>query len=123
MAGACFSGLYGYMVPTDVFTLNWSIIPLAIAIFGGVDSSIGPLVGAVALRMVEEQARDLISDNGYQVVYGAVIVLSILAMPGGLVGAVRAAGRRLRREGRRIDDGNGVGARSELGDVRGLESA
>src|SRR5690606_17980497 len=37
IAGALYGGLYGYVVPTDVFTIHWSVIPLAIVILGGMD--------------------------------------------------------------------------------------
>jgi branched-chain amino acid transport system permease protein len=93
IAGACYGGLYGYVVPTDVFTLNWSVLPLAIVILGGMDTTLGPLLGAFLLRALEELARYYIGGVGYQVVYGAVIILFVLLMPGGIVGLI--SGRRL----------------------------
>jgi len=86
IAGACFTGLYGYVIPDDVFNTNWNVLPLAAAILGGMDSTIGPLLGAVALRVLEELARHVVGGVGYQVVYGAVIIAVIVGMPGGLVG-------------------------------------
>jgi branched-chain amino acid transport system permease protein len=95
VAGACYAGLYGYIIPEDVFTANWSVLPLAVTILGGMDTTLGPIVGAVALRVLEELARHWIGGVGYQVVYGAVIILFIVGMPHGLVGAARGW-RRLR---------------------------
>lgn len=89
IAGACYAGLYGYVIPEDVFTPNWSILPLAITILGGMDTTLGPVVGAVVLRLLEEIARQVVGGVGYQVVYGAVIILFIVGMPQGLVGAAR----------------------------------
>ena len=86
LAGACYGGLYGYVVPSDVFTTNWSVLPLAVAILGGVDTTLGPVLGAVLLKMVEESARSIIGGAGYQAVYGAVIILFVVAMPHGLAG-------------------------------------
>ena len=43
-------GLYGYVIPEDVFTTNWSVLPLAVAILGGMDTTLGPIIGAVVLR-------------------------------------------------------------------------
>ena len=88
LAGACYGGLYGYVVPSDVFTTNWSVLPLAVAILGGVDTTLGPVLGAVLLKMVEEGARSVIGGAGYQAVYGAVIILFVVAMPQGLAGLV-----------------------------------
>jgi branched-chain amino acid transport system permease protein len=94
LAGACYGGLYGYVVPGDVFTSNWSIMPLAIAILGGMDTTAGPLLGAIVLRALEELARVWIGGIGYQVVYGAVIIAFVLALPRGLMGFIgKFAGR------------------------------
>lgn len=93
IAGACYAGLYGYVIPEDVFTPNWSVLPLAVSILGGMDTTLGPILGAVVLRLLEEVARHLVGGTGYQVVYGAVIILFILLLPKGLVGGIG----RLRR--------------------------
>jgi branched-chain amino acid transport system permease protein len=88
IAGACYAGLYGYVIPEDVFTPNWSILPLAISILGGMDTTLGPILGAVVLRVLEEVARHFVGGVGYQVVYGAVIILFIVVLPRGLVGGL-----------------------------------
>lgn len=90
LAGACYGGLYGYVTPTDVYTVNWSVMPLAVAVLGGMDTTFGPLLGAIILRILEEVARDLIGGIGYQVVYGAVIILFVLALPRGITGALKS---------------------------------
>jgi len=89
IGGALYGGLYGYVVPTDVFTTNWSVLPLAIVILGGMDTTLGPLLGAILIRALEEVARAHIGGVGYQVTYGAVIILFVLLMPSGLVGLFR----------------------------------
>ena len=89
IAGGCYGGLYGYVVPTDVFTLNWSVVPLAASILGGMDTTFGPLLGAVLLRGLEELARTMIGGVGYQVVYGAVIILFIVLLPRGIISLFR----------------------------------
>jgi branched-chain amino acid transport system permease protein len=94
LAGACYCGLYGYVIPDDVFTTNWNVLPLAVTILGGMDTTLGPVVGAVVLRILEEIARHLVGGVGYQVVYGAVIILFIVGMPEGLVGFARQLARR-----------------------------
>jgi branched-chain amino acid transport system permease protein len=89
LAGACYGGLYGYVVPGDVFTTNWSVLPLAVAILGGVDTTLGPVLGAVLLKLLEEGARSAVGGAGYQAVYGGVIILFVVALPQGLAGLVR----------------------------------
>jgi branched-chain amino acid transport system permease protein len=90
IAGALYGGLYGYIVPADVFTLNWSVLPLAIAILGGMDTTVGCLVGSVLLRALEELARAYVGGVGYQIVYGAVIILFISVMPTGIIGMIKS---------------------------------
>jgi len=89
IAGALYGGLYGYVVPTDVFTIHWSVIPLAIVILGGMDSTLGPILGAVMIKTIEEIARFYIGGVGYQVTYGAIIVLFVLFLPGGVLGLIK----------------------------------
>lgn len=98
IAGAIYGGLYGYVVPTDVFTVQWSILPLAIVILGGVDTTIGAILGAVVLKAIEEVARAYIGGVGYQVVYGAIIILFVLFLPNGLVGLLDSCTRRFTRK-------------------------
>jgi branched-chain amino acid transport system permease protein len=88
VAGACYAGLYGYVIPEDVFTLNWSILPLAVSILGGMDTTLGPILGALVLRVLEEVARHVVGGVGYQVVYGAVIIIFIVVLPKGIAGGV-----------------------------------
>lgn len=97
IAGACYGGLYGYVIPEDVFTPNWSILPLAVSILGGMDTTLGPILGALVLRFLEEIARHYVGGVGYQVVYGAVIILFIVILPRGLVGGLRQLLRKLAR--------------------------
>jgi branched-chain amino acid transport system permease protein len=99
-SGALYGGLYGYVVPTDVFTVNWSVLPLAAAILGGMDTTLGPIVGALLIRALEEGARAVIGGAGYQVVYGAVIIVFVLLMPTGLVGLAKKLLRGARKEAR-----------------------
>lgn len=100
LAGAAFGGLYGYIVPDDVFALSWSVMPLAATVLGGMDSTIGPFFGALALKVLEGVARNYIGGVGYQVVYGAVMIVFIAVLPKGLAGllaTVREATSQRRR--------------------------
>ena len=97
IAGILYGGLYGYVVPTNVFTMNWSVMPLAIAILGGMDTTLGPILGAILIRALEEVARAYIGGVGYQVIYGAVIIVFVMVLPAGLVGLFRSVLRRLKK--------------------------
>jgi branched-chain amino acid transport system permease protein len=64
------------------------------------DSTIGPFFGALALKVLEGVARNYIGGVGYQVVYGAVMIVFIAVLPKGLAGllaTVREATSQRRR--------------------------
>ena len=52
---------------------------------------------ALLLRLLEEVARHFVGGVGYQVVYGAVIILFIVFLPRGLVGGLTQLFRRRRK--------------------------
>ena len=86
VAGACYCGLYGYVIPEDVFTPNWSMLPLAVSILGGMDTTLGPDRRRARAAPSRGGRAPFRRRRGYQVVYGAVIILFIVVMPKGLVG-------------------------------------
>lgn len=85
LAGAFYVHYVTFIVPNEVFNLNVSVSVLAMTIFGGAYSFIGPVIGTVVLKIVEEFLRLNIT-NGHQIGYGIILIVSILFMPDGLVG-------------------------------------
>jgi branched-chain amino acid transport system permease protein len=84
VAGAIYARHIGYIDPVTVFAIIWSIRAITTAIFGGRGSILGPVIGAVVLTLVSEEvwAQD---PNLYQIIYGGIIILVMLFMPGGLI--------------------------------------
>ncbi len=80
---------YGYASPDSVFDANYTLLPLAMALLGGIYSTPGPVLGAVLLGVAAEYLK-LKIPYGHLVVYGIIIVLVILLMPRGLYGVYRA---------------------------------
>jgi branched-chain amino acid transport system permease protein len=95
-------GLAGGMVAlqtqyinSDFITLHLSIFILLLVLFGGAHSIHGPLVGAVALTLIDALLARWPAAQHF--VYGAVLLFALYVMPGGLVGALEklfAFGRR-----------------------------
>jgi branched-chain amino acid transport system permease protein len=79
---------YGYASPDSVFDTNYTLLPLAMALLGGIYSTPGPVLGAVLLGVAAEYLK-LKIPYGHLVVYGIIIVLVILLMPEGLYGVYR----------------------------------
>jgi branched-chain amino acid transport system permease protein len=84
---------YGYAAPEAVFDTNYTLLPLAMALLGGVHSTTGPILGAVLLGVASEFLK-LKIPYGHLVVYGFIIVIVILFMPQGLFGLYRGWLRR-----------------------------
>jgi branched-chain amino acid transport system permease protein len=90
LAGAFYMPFITHTDPNDAFEVSRSVAALAFPIFGGIYTTAGPVVGTLALRSLEEYLRVTPPwKEGYQVVYGAVIVLAVLLMPRGLAGLFR----------------------------------
>ena len=89
VAGAAYAQQFGFVTPESSFSVNYTLIPLAIALFGGMYTSWGPVVGAVILGVLGEYLK-LYIPYGHLIVYGLIIVLVLLLMPKGIVGVVRA---------------------------------
>src|SRR5258708_13582546 len=76
--------------PGGAFDISRSVAALVFPIFGGLYTTIGPVIGTLLLRSLEEYLRVTPPwKDGYQVAYGLVIVVAVLFMPRGLVGLVR----------------------------------
>jgi branched-chain amino acid transport system permease protein len=84
VAGALYARQIGYIDPLTVFGVIWSIRAVATAMFGGQGTVIGPILGGVVLTLVSEWAW---AENpfAYQIVFGGLIVLVLLFMPGGVM--------------------------------------
>jgi len=85
-AGGLFAFLKGSVFP-DVASISTSVDALVMMLLGGMGSIAGPLVGATAytlMRLGLTSHTDI-----WRMVVGAVIVVLVLAFPGGLLGARR----------------------------------
>jgi branched-chain amino acid transport system permease protein len=89
---------YGYASPDAMFDANYTLLPLAMALLGGIHGSPGPVIGALLLGVAAEFLK-LKIPYGHLVVYGIIIVLVILFMPQGLYGLIRGRGRKAARAG------------------------
>lgn len=79
--------------PDGSFSIATTILALVTPIFGGLYTTVGPVLGAGVLSAIEETLRRTFAD-GYLIGYGVVLVVSILFMPRGLVGLVQRLVRR-----------------------------
>jgi branched-chain amino acid transport system permease protein len=101
VAGCLFAHKSGFISP-ESFALELGIDIFLIVLLGGVGSMWGPALGAAFVVWAPEQLRFV---GEYRaLIYGALLVVVIVAFPKGLVGLVELAwerARRLRRPGGR----------------------
>jgi branched-chain amino acid transport system permease protein len=113
---------YGFVSPDSVFDSYYTLLPLAMALLGGIYSTPGPILGAILLGVAAEYLK-LKIPYGHLVVYGVIIVLVILLMPQGLYGLYR---KRIKARGvsRRQPPTSGPAADAVPGaDINGASGA
>jgi branched-chain amino acid transport system permease protein len=88
LVGATNAHLFGFVSPENSFNANYTLIPLAMTLLGGMYGTWGAVVGSVLLGVVGEYLK-LFVPYGHLVVYGIIIILVLLFMPQGIVGLVK----------------------------------
>ncbi len=96
VAGAYYGHVFLFISPLEVYSLAVSVGALVAPIFGGLYTTLGPLIGAVVLRAGEEVLRSTIG-GGYLIIYGLILAVVILYMPRGLLGVWTTITARLRK--------------------------
>ena len=85
MAGAVIATRRAYVDPTVAFNLDQSFLPVLMALFGGMVYLAGPVIGAIVFALIKEELSTSWPDM-FQVIFGAILIISILFLPGGIVG-------------------------------------
>jgi branched-chain amino acid transport system permease protein len=84
MAGGIYAGWIGYIDPTDVYDVMWSVKPIVAVLLGGTGTILGPIVGAALFTVLEELVwRNLLSFSAGGL--GILIVLLLLVLPRGVL--------------------------------------
>jgi len=86
LAGSMFGHLVGYISP-DSFTSKQSLMFLTMLLFGGSGTLWGPIVGVLAVEFLNEGMR--FAAEYQMLIYGALMLIVILVLPGGLYGTIR----------------------------------
>jgi branched-chain amino acid transport system permease protein len=86
--GATMATRWTYVDPLIAFNMNFSFTPVLMAIFGGMGQLFGPVLGAVIFAYLEET---LITKFPYyyMLLFGIILVSSVLYLPNGLVGLIQ----------------------------------
>lgn len=93
VAGTLYAHMLSYVSP-DTFNFNEMMFMLTIVVIGGMGNIYGSIAGALILIIAREWLNQF--QNWQQVVYGAMIVMLVVFLPGGLV-SIKTLFQRRRR--------------------------
>jgi branched-chain amino acid transport system permease protein len=87
-AGAIMATRWTYIDPKIAFNPLISFLPVLMAIFGGMGSLFGPIMGAAIFTYLEEVLITRFPYY-YMLIFGCIMIVAILYLPEGLVGWVQ----------------------------------
>jgi branched-chain amino acid transport system permease protein len=93
LAGALYGSLFLYIVPDQVLSLEISTELAIVAMLGGAGTLAGPIVGALILETASEAFKNYFKEANL-LIYGVLIIVVVLFLPGGIVGALNLKFRK-----------------------------
>jgi branched-chain amino acid transport system permease protein len=100
LTGATMCMRWSYIDPTTAFSIQYSFMPVLMAIFGGVGHLYGPVLGATIFSLLEELLTTKFPYY-YMLLFGLTMLIVIVFMPYGLEGVIEK--RRKKGKGRPED--------------------
>jgi branched-chain amino acid transport system permease protein len=91
LIGSDFAWYVSVFYPETVFSSEFSIFALVFALFGGVATVTGPVLGVLLLYGLYN-AIGISTPQYFQLIYGALIVILVLFLPNGLVSLLQRRG-------------------------------
>ena len=91
IAGGLFASLQSYITP-DAFTIELSVLFFIAILIGGRGSILGPLLGTILLTVLPEFAAPLVAWSTF--LYAVLLLVIVLAMPGGIAELLDFKNRR-----------------------------
>lgn len=85
-----------YVDPNTAFNPMMSFSPALMAIFGGMGNIYGPAIGAVIFTYLQEILQTGSLKNYYMLIFGAILIATILYLPNGLMGLIQNLWKRIK---------------------------
>lgn len=86
--GAAMATRWSYIDPGIAFNMMMSFMPVLMAIFGGINKLLGPVIGAAVFAYLEELLITKVPEI-YMIIFGVIMIIAILFLPNGLIGLVQ----------------------------------
>ena len=101
LGGTFYAQYILYIDPVSMFGTNMCIMIVVMAIGGGIGRTFGPLVGSIVLTPIYVLCNAWLGGNytgAHLIIYGLVIVLILLYLPGGLLSLFDIWGEKLEKK-------------------------
>lgn len=87
LGGSLYAQYMLYTDPSMTMTMTISMMIVLVTIMGGIGTVIGPVIGAVIMTFISQYSRIYLGQYGGldYVIYGVLVVLIILFLPGGII--------------------------------------
>ncbi len=107
--GAVRATMLNHIDPGSAFNMMFSFLPVLMCVFGGMKAFLGPIIGAIVFATLQYNLITTIPQV-YMIIFGAIMILSILFMPTGIVGVYERVKNLLKKgdsiKGEGTDDAN-----------------
>jgi len=97
VAGVIAAPKLGYVNTNIAFATTYSFMPILMAVFGGIGTLYGPVIGAVVFAYLELMIRNELPSRYFQLIFGCLLVLVIILLPNGIAGLMPMLQERLGR--------------------------
>ncbi|MEM2560471.1 MAG: branched-chain amino acid ABC transporter permease [Candidatus Bathyarchaeia archaeon] len=94
--GAAFAPRWGYIDSGIAFNSLYSFMPVIMTLFGGMETFLGPIIGAITISLLEEYLLTNFKSY-FMLILGLIMITIILVMPEGITERFRKTIRRLGR--------------------------
>jgi branched-chain amino acid transport system permease protein len=88
VAGVIIATRWVYIDPSIAFSMNYSFLPILMALVGGMGQLYGPVIGAVGFAYLRHLLLIRAPDY-WMAIFGITLVLFIVFLPNGLVGVIQ----------------------------------
>lgn len=84
--GAFYAHYVHFLDPDSAFDGSWSIMPIVASLFGGMNTLIGPCIGALLITGLDEFVFKSFFETGHKLFFGLLLAVVIVWAPKGLFG-------------------------------------
>lgn len=96
VVGGAYAWWVTYIDASSVFSFHWMVEAIAMTIFGGMGTIVGPVIGAVVFSLISEYLWTGFPEL-YLIILGVLIILMIQFMPRGIWGLIQRGAGTFRR--------------------------